>query len=143
MTGLATEHRSGGSPFDRDHETALTTICELTKGAIAKIDTKCSKFSIHGGWKTMLKTLAVIGALAVTAPGLALAADPQPTQPQPQGNAGTTQTGPSGPGTLFVVVPGVTNNPNGLPTMPDVFNGGQPTGGSPNPNGVDHGAASP
>jgi hypothetical protein len=28
-------------------------------------------------------------------------------------------------------------------SLPDVFNGGQPTGGSPNPNGVDKRAASP
>jgi hypothetical protein len=91
----------------------------------------------------MFKILTVLTALAVIGPGLALA-DGTP-QTQPQGNSGKdpVQTGPSGPGTLFVVPLGVSNNPNGLPTMPDVFNGGQQTGGSPNPNGVDKGAASP
>jgi hypothetical protein len=134
----------GGLPFDRDYERALTSIFELTKPFVAKIGRKCSNFLNPRGVGSMLKTLAVIGALAVVAPGFAFADGNPPTQPPK--DPPTQQTGPSGPANLYVVPPGISNNPNGLPTVPAVLNlggPGQPTGGSPNPNGVDQGAASP
>jgi hypothetical protein len=78
----------------------------------------------------MLKSLVVIAALAVAAPSLALAQQPNnPTPPDPQG-------APAGPATLTVSPPGLENNQNPkFPNLPAVFSAAcQPTGGSP-PNG--------
>ncbi len=81
----------------------------------------------------MLKSLVIVAALAVAEPGLAFAQQPNKSaQPDP----------PSGPALLNVEPRGLSNNPNGVPLNPAVFNAlrgvpnsGQPTGGSP-PNGL-------
>ncbi len=76
----------------------------------------------------MFKSLVVLAALAITAPGLAFADDTQqqnnPAPPSPP-------TDPGGQALLTVDPPGLSQNPHGPPPMPLVFGAGQPTGGCP------------
>jgi hypothetical protein len=81
---------------------------------VAKIGAKCSNFSNPRGLESMFKTLAVLAALAVAVPTLALA----------QGNSHNTPAAQNANGVPFTANDPPANTFNSAPTLPVVLGPG-------------------